>query len=178
MVAVGNGTSACIHMSCLPSLHSFVISPSFHLVLLVFAAAQHAQWQPRTVLVSPYPTNRDGYSISKSRSGPQKHCTIRVMGLQGYSETVFYAPPLEGKIATDTLMPLPAPVVYNISGPMGGGLLYTTGAEAENSAVNFSKSQYHHCIKIGLPVTVPLNCTSLVVAVNVVVAAQAVVAVA
>ena len=56
------------------------------------------------------------------------------------SETGFYTPPPpEGKIATDTLTPLPAPVVYRISGPMGGGFLYTTGAEAENSAVNSSK---------------------------------------
>ena len=57
-----------------------------------------------------------------------------------FSETGFYAPPpLEGKIATDTLMPHPAPVVHDISGPMGGRFLYTTGAEAENSAVKFSK---------------------------------------
>ena len=31
-------------------------------------------------------------------------------------------------------------MVDKISGPMGGGILYTTGAEAENSAVNFSKN--------------------------------------
>ena len=38
------------------------------------------------------------------------------------SETGFYTtPPLEGKIATDTLTSFPAPVVYKISGPMGGG---------------------------------------------------------
>ena len=43
------------------------------------------------------------------------------------------------KIATDTFTPSPAPVVYNISGPMGERYLYTTGAEAENSAVEFSK---------------------------------------
>ena len=40
----------------------------------------------------------------------------------------------------DTLTPFPAPVVYTISGPMGEGTLYTTGAEAENSAVNFRKN--------------------------------------
>ena len=53
----------------------------------------------------------------------------------------FYTPPpLEGKIATDTFItPSPAPVVYKISGPMGRGFLYTTGAEAENSAAKFSK---------------------------------------
>ena len=35
-----------------------------------------------------------------------------------FSEPGFYTPPaLEGKIATDTLTSLPAPVVYNISGP-------------------------------------------------------------
>ena len=45
---------------------------------------------------------------------------------------------LEGKITTDAFHPSPAPVVYKISGPMGGGYLYTT-AEAENSAVKFSK---------------------------------------
>ena len=56
------------------------------------------------------------------------------------SATQFYTPPpLEGKIAMDTLTPFPAPVVYKTSGPMGEGILYTTGAEAENSAVNFSK---------------------------------------
>ena len=55
-------------------------------------------------------------------------------------ETGFYTPPpLEGKIATDTFTPSQAPVVYKISGPMRGGFLYTTGAEAENSAVKFSK---------------------------------------
>ena len=31
-------------------------------------------------------------------------------------------------------------MVYKIAGPMGEGILYYTGAEAENSAVNFSKS--------------------------------------
>ena len=34
------------------------------------------------------------------------------------SQTGFYTPPpLEGKIATDTLTPLPAPVVYKFLGP-------------------------------------------------------------
>ena len=47
--------------------------------------------------------------------------------------------------------PSQAPVVYRISGPMGGGFLYTTGAKAENSAVKFPRNQYHHCIKVGLP---------------------------
>ena len=50
------------------------------------------------------------------------------------SATRFYtAPPPEGKLATDTLTPFPAPppVVCEISGPMGGGILHTTGAEAE-----------------------------------------------
>ena len=55
-------------------------------------------------------------------------------------ETGFYTTPqLEGEIATDTFTPSPVPVVYKISGPMGGGFLYTTGAEAENSAVKVSK---------------------------------------
>ena len=55
------------------------------------------------------------------------------------SETGFYTPPqLEGKLATDTFTPAPAPVVYEISGALGGGFLYT-GAEAENSAAKFSK---------------------------------------
>ena len=35
-------------------------------------------------------------------------------------------------------LPFPAPVLKNVSGPMGGGFLYTTGAEAKtNSAVDF-----------------------------------------
>ena len=43
------------------------------------------------------------------------------------SETEFYTPPpLEAKIATDTLNHFPAPVVYKISGPKGEGFLYTT----------------------------------------------------
>ena len=68
-------------------------------------------------------------------------CPAICMGMsRGLSETGFYTPPpLEGKIATDTCTPSPARVVYTISGPMGGGFLYTTGAEAENSAVKFSK---------------------------------------
>ena len=45
---------------------------------------------------------------------------------------------LEGKIATDALTSFPALVAYQISGPMGGGFLYTTSAEAKNSAVTFS----------------------------------------
>ena len=45
----------------------------------------------------------------------------------------FIPPPLEGKIATDTLTPSSARGVYKISGPVGGGFLYTTGAEAENA---------------------------------------------
>ena len=56
------------------------------------------------------------------------------------SETRFNTPPpLEGKIATDTLTSSPAPVVYKISGPVGGRFLYTTGADSEKSAVNFLK---------------------------------------
>ena len=47
-------------------------------------------------------------------------------------------PASKGNIATDTLILSPAPVVYNTSGPMGGGVLYT-GPAAENSAVNLSK---------------------------------------
>ena len=34
---------------------------------------------------------------------------------------------------------------------MGGGALYTTGAEAEHSVVNFSRDQYHHCMTINPP---------------------------
>ena len=34
-------------------------------------------------------------------------------------------------MATDTLTPSPAPVVYHMSGPMGGGFLYTTDTEAQ-----------------------------------------------
>ena len=58
-----------------------------------------------------------------------------------YSETGFYTPPppLKGKMVTDTFARSPAPVVYKCSGPMAGGFLYITSAEAENSAVNFSK---------------------------------------
>ena len=44
--------------------------------------------------------------------------------------------PLEDELSMDTLTPSPAPVVYKMPGPLGGGFLYTTGAEAENSAVN------------------------------------------
>ena len=40
----------------------------------------------------------------------------------------------------DTLTPFPASVVYKTSGPMGGGFLYTTGAEADSSAVAFKNS--------------------------------------
>ena len=55
------------------------------------------------------------------------------------------------KIATDTFTPSPAPVVYKISGPMGGGFLCTSGAEAENSAVKFSKESVPSLYKkIGL----------------------------
>ena len=39
----------------------------------------------------------------------------------------------------NSLDPSPGPVMYKISAPMGGGLSYITGVEAENSAVNFSK---------------------------------------
>ena len=42
-------------------------------------------------------------------------------------------------MVTDTFARSPAPVVYKLSGPMVGGFLYTTGAEAENSALDFSK---------------------------------------
>ena len=51
----------------------------------------------------------------------------------------FYTALLEGNIARDSLASFPTPAVYNISGHMGGGFVYTTGAEAENSAINFSK---------------------------------------
>ena len=39
----------------------------------------------------------------------------------------------------DTLTLSPAPAAYKIFGPMGGTFLYTTGAEAEDLVVNFSK---------------------------------------
>ena len=49
------------------------------------------------------------------------------------------------KVATDTLTPSPASVVYEISGLMGEeGCLHTTGAEAENSAVNSFKIHFQH----------------------------------
>ena len=57
------------------------------------------------------------------------------------SATRFYTPPPLGeKNCHGHFDPLPAPVVYNISGPMGKGIWKTTGAEAENSGVNFSKN--------------------------------------
>ena len=74
---------------------------------------------------------------SKHHSGlDNKHPAINL-----FLETGFYAPPLEGKIATDT---------FKIAWPMGRGILYTTGAEADNSAVNFQGNQYQNWIKIGL----------------------------
>ena len=60
--------------------------------------------------------------------------------LKRFLGTGSYTPPLlEETIATDTLTSSPAPVVYKISGLVGGGFLYVTGVEAENSAVNFLK---------------------------------------
>ena len=44
-----------------------------------------------------------------------------------------------GKIAMETLLPFSAPVLYNIYELVGGRMLYTTGSEAENSAVSFQK---------------------------------------
>ena len=68
-----------------------------------------------------------------------------------FSETGFYTPPpLEGKIATDILTPFPAPVMYKVLGPIGGGFLCTTGAETENSAVNFPKRSMED---LGLPLS-------------------------
>ena len=53
-----------------------------------------------------------------------------------------------------TLSPAPpAPVVYKFSGSMGGGFLYTTGAEAESSALNFSKESVPPQFKIQSPST-------------------------
>ena len=69
------------------------------------------------------------------------------------SEAEFYTPPpLEAKIATDTLNPFPAPVVYKISGPKGEGFVYTTGAEADNSAVRFAKESVPPLYKIQSPI--------------------------
>ena len=45
------------------------------------------------------------------------------------------------------IAPSPAPVVHKISGPMGGRFSYTTGAEAENSAVKFSKESVPPLLK-------------------------------
>ena len=70
-----------------------------------------------------------------------------------FSKTEFYTtPPLEAKIATDTLNPFPAPVVYKISGPKGEAFLYTTGAEDENSAAKFSKESVPPVYKIQSPI--------------------------
>ena len=52
----------------------------------------------------------------------------------------------------DTFTPSQAPEVYKISVPIGGGFLCPAGAEAENSAVKFSKESVPPlCMKIGLP---------------------------
>ena len=56
-----------------------------------------------------------------------------------FGDRIYTTPPLERKIATDSLTPS-APVVCKVSGSMGRGFVYTTGAEAENSAVNSSKA--------------------------------------
>ena len=83
---------------------------------------------------------------------PERRCNNLCCASRLLSETGFYTPPpLEGKIATDTFTPSPAPVLYKISGPMGGGFLYTTGAEAENSAVKLSKESVPPLYKISLP---------------------------
>ena len=99
--------------------------------------------------------HRNGSCLSRTLSRPKclcllifacskVICSLRMVAGKArvhISATRFYTPPpLEGKIATDTLTPFPAPVVYKISGSMGGGILYTTGAEAEISVVNFSKN--------------------------------------
>ena len=44
------------------------------------------------------------------------------------------------------LDPLPAPVLYQNSGPIGGGDFYKS-VEADNSEADSSKNQYQHCIK-------------------------------
>ena len=61
---------------------------------------------------------------ARTHTHTTQHFTKQLFMQCNSSETGFYTPP---------------PVGYIISGPMGEGSLYTTGAEAENSAVKFSK---------------------------------------
>ena len=95
------------------------------------------------------------YSILNKKSAARRlffekndwDCRIfdRSYFFRSYLSTTLYTTTAGGKNRHGHFHPSPAPVVYKISGPMGGGFLYTTGAEAENSAVKFSKNQYHRC---------------------------------
>ena len=80
----------------------------------------------------------------KSSVASNKFCVSMLRGhfqQRTKLETGFYTPPpLEVKIVTDTLARFSAPVVYTISGPIGEGMLYTTGAVAENVVVKISKT--------------------------------------
>ena len=65
-------------------------------------------------------------------------------------ETGFHTPPpLEGQIARDTFTPLPSTLVF--LGPWDEKCLYTTGAEAEHFAVNFSKKSVQPLYKNQFP---------------------------
>ena len=58
----------------------------------------------------------------------------------------------EKRVFIKTLPPSLEPVVYEMSGPMGGGFLYATHAEAESSAVKiYFELPENQCIKISLP---------------------------
>ena len=60
--------------------------------------------------------------------------------------------------------------LFFLIGPMGGGCLDTIGAEpeAENSAVNFQKNQYHHCRKKSVfhhfSTPIPKSCVAIPIA--------------
>ena len=81
---------------------------------------------------------------SQAKAGMQRIPFVSEMLLLGV--WILYTTTAEGKNAMETLTPSPAPVVCETSGPMGGGCVYTTAAEAENSAVDASTTteKKHH----------------------------------
>ena len=77
------------------------------------------------------------------------HPTSRVSQSSHIGDRILYTTTAGGRICHRHFDPLPG--TSGIQNVWVHGriflILYTTGPEAEHSVVNFSKNQYHHCIK-------------------------------
>ena len=91
-------------------------------------------WSDVLITQDPGPGTA-GHSFARAHRGDFGGSSGWNVHGQSSLETDFENTTAAGRIATDTLTPSPAPVVYRIFGPMRGRVLHTTSAKGEDSSV-------------------------------------------